>query len=313
MSVIGRIALAGIFAVGLTAQALASSIVVDGLTGAGSTGTEADTNGESLWSLTGGAAAFSLASYPPSDNTKNEVLQYYVVATGSNGSSVFSLGELSGSGFGNSTVNIQISNGQTSLVDSSAPQRNVTNLTSLQIMAVPALFHGAEGVQSTSVAVSGGSNPGTYNLSQLQSFAASHGGAVSAGTSPTYTGISLSTLLGLSGLSLSAVLDGIVVTQGTDGYEVVLAAAELDPALGGNANDILAYLSTGGDFPDDGLARTIFLTDSKKGRWESNLDGIEFMSATPLPSTWTMMLVGLTGLGFVGYRQSKKATLSAAA
>jgi len=36
-------------------------------------------------------------------------------------------------------------------------------------------------------------------------------------------------------------------------------------------------------------------------------------SATPLPSTWTMMLIGLAGLGFVGYRQSKKAALPAAA
>ena len=33
---------------------------------------------------------------------------------------------------------------------------------------------------------------------------------------------------------------------------------------------------------------------------------------TPLPSTWTMMLFGLAGLGFVGYRQSKKAALPAA-
>jgi hypothetical protein len=28
---------------------------------------------------------------------------------------------------------------------------------------------------------------------------------------------------------------------------------------------------------------------------------------TPLPSTWSMMLIGLAGLGFVGYRQSRKA------
>jgi hypothetical protein len=37
------------------------------------------------------------------------------------------------------------------------------------------------------------------------------------------------------------------------------------------------------------------------------------VSATPLPSTWTMMLIGLAGFGFVGYRQSKKAALPAAA
>ena len=36
------------------------------------------------------------------------------------------------------------------------------------------------------------------------------------------------------------------------------------------------------------------------------------IAATPLPSTWTMMLIGLAGIGFVGYRQSKKATLPVA-
>jgi hypothetical protein len=37
------------------------------------------------------------------------------------------------------------------------------------------------------------------------------------------------------------------------------------------------------------------------------------LSATPLPSTWTMLLMGLAGLGFVGYRQRKTGALSAAA
>jgi hypothetical protein len=34
-----------------------------------------------------------------------------------------------------------------------------------------------------------------------------------------------------------------------------------------------------------------------------------FVEATPLPPTWVMMLGGLAGLGFVGYRQSRKAAL----
>jgi hypothetical protein len=45
---------------------------------------------------------------------------------------------------------------------------------------------------------------------------------------------------------------------------------------------------------------------------ETNTLAVQF-NATPLPSTWTMMLIGLAGLGFVGYRQSKKAALPAAA
>jgi len=36
-------------------------------------------------------------------------------------------------------------------------------------------------------------------------------------------------------------------------------------------------------------------------------------SPTPLPSTWTMMLIGLAGLGGVGYRRSRKGALATAA
>lgn len=36
-------------------------------------------------------------------------------------------------------------------------------------------------------------------------------------------------------------------------------------------------------------------------------------NATPLPSTWTMMLIGLAGLVFVGYRQNKKSAIPATA
>jgi hypothetical protein len=33
------------------------------------------------------------------------------------------------------------------------------------------------------------------------------------------------------------------------------------------------------------------------------------VASAPLPATWTMMLIGLAGLGFVGYRQSRKGAL----
>jgi hypothetical protein len=299
MPLIVRVALLWVFSVALTAQALASSVNVDGLSGAGSTSTETVADGESLWSLTGGATGFSLAAYPSSYNIKNEILQYYVVASGSSGSSVFSLGELSGSGFGNSTVNIQIGGGQASLVDPSAAARDVPNLTSLQILAVSAVPTGPGG-QSTSVTVLGGSQPGNYNLGQLQSLPAVQ---VTPSGSPTYTGTPLSTLLGLSSLAESSVLDDIVITQGTDGYEVVLAAAELDPDLGGNPDDILAYASTGSDFPSSGIARIVFPTDSKHGRWESNLDEVELASATPLPATLPLFA---GGLGLIGWISSRK-------
>ena len=37
------------------------------------------------------------------------------------------------------------------------------------------------------------------------------------------------------------------------------------------------------------------------------------VSATPLPPSWTMMLIGLAGFGFVAYRRQKQNTAIAAA
>jgi hypothetical protein len=37
-----------------------------------------------------------------------------------------------------------------------------------------------------------------------------------------------------------------------------------------------------------------------------------FGTAVPEPSTWAMMLLGFAGLGFAGYRRSRKASAIAA-
>jgi len=80
----------------------------------------------------------------------------------------------------------------------------------------------------------------------------------------------------------------IVVTQGSDGYEVVLSLAEIDPALGGNPGDLLPYADTGTDFPTDGVARTIFPSDNRHGRWESNLRLIDVL-AVPEPGSLALL------------------------
>jgi hypothetical protein len=48
----------------------------------------------------------------------------------------------------------------------------------------------------------------------------------------------------------------------------------------------------------------------------SSGEGFSFdynVSSTPLPSSWTMMLIGLSGLGFVAYRRTKKGSAAIAA
>jgi len=250
-----------------------------------------DTN---LWSLVGGVTV-------PSN--KNAILQDYVVATNASGQrSVFSLGELDPSfGGTNLAPYVAYSGGTYSLVDpnTGAAARGLSNLTSLQVVGLPSLT-GAGGV-STSLTLSGASgNAGTYTLSQLQSgFTPT---TVSA-NGETYTGVPLYTFLAPTS---SNVTSQIVVVTGTDGYEVVFSLAEIDPALGGNANDILPYASSGSDFTtgDDGLARVITPLDNKHGRWVSNVNLVAIESV-PEPSTWAMMLLGFAGLGLAAWRRSK--------
>jgi hypothetical protein len=58
--------------------------------------------------------------------------------------------------------------------------------------------------------------------------------------------------------------------------------------------------------------------DVRVGGWECNnncrdITGGEAVSATPLPATWTMLIAGFVGLGFVAYRGSKKNAAALAA
>jgi hypothetical protein len=105
----------------------------------------------------------------------------------------------------------------------------------------------------------------------------------------TYTGVPLWTFLDSSN---SNVPSQIVVTQATDGYEVVLPLAEIDPSLGGNPNDLLPYADTSGDFPGDGVARTIFPSDNFHGRWESNLDAVQ-VESVPEPGSLSLLAAAM--------------------
>jgi hypothetical protein len=75
------------------------------------------------------------------------------------------------------------------------------------------------------------------------------------------------------------------------------AYLELGPLLGAPPNSPisidLTYVDDGGILTFSGI-------------------GVLTIAPTPLPPTWTMMLIGLAGLGFMGCLQSKKAALPAA-
>jgi hypothetical protein len=276
--------------------------------------------GISVWGLLGGANASSptspvygaiTTSTPAGDNGKNAIFRYYLLATnGSGAQSVVSLGEIDPNFGGTAATPAFIAFqatgggllGAPGLVVPGAPGRDLSNLTSLQLLAVAALPNPGEGIESTSVQLSGNvTNPGSYTLPQLQTDITPVKEIVSG---DTYPGVPLWTFLDSSN---SNVTSQIVVTQATDGYEVVLSLAEIDPSLGGNPNDLLPYADTGGNFPGDGVARTILPTDNFHGRWESNLDAVQVES---VPEPGSLSLLGAAVVSVTIFNRRRRARIA---
>jgi hypothetical protein len=277
----------------------------------GDTVSSAGLTGISLWGLLGGANSSSstsptygdiTTSTPSGDDNKNAILRYYLLATGAGGQqSIISLGEIDPN-FGGTApdpafVAFQGGSGlltSPELIVPGAAGRDLLGLTSLQLLSVAALPNGAGGV-STSVQLSGAvTNPGSYNLAALQGLPSV---TETIGTD-MYTGVPLWTFLDPSNSNST---NQLVVVQGTDGLEVVLSLAELDPSLGGNPNDLLPYADNSGAFPGDGLARTIFPTDNAHGRWVSNVDAID-VSEIPEPGSSALLVVALMVIAATRYR-----------
>jgi hypothetical protein len=244
-------------------------------------------------------------STPAGDNGKNAILRYYLLATGSGGrQSVISLGEIDPD-FGGTTpipAFVAFKDSSNNLLSSpelivpGAPGRDVLDLSTLQLLAVPALPAGPGSV-SSSLSLSGFvTNPGSYTKADLQADFTPMQETVSG---DTYTGVPLWTFLNPSN---GNTISQYVVTAGTDSYEVVLSLAELDPSLGGNPANLLPYADTGMDFPLDGVARTILPSDNKHGRWVSNLVSIE-VAAVPEPGSCMLLVSSLVTMAVIWRRR----------
>ncbi len=324
---IRTLALSGLLATGFCLQAKADVILSGPDSNAGSystaalaaaaEGTTVDSGGLTgiaLWKFLGGASASNSTSpiygaittfTPPGMNAKNAILRYYLVGTNATGQhSVVSLGEINPSFGGTAPLQPFVAFKNTGgsllaepdLIVPGAPGRNLNNLTSLALLSVPAIPAGGSGVSAAVQLTGNVTNPGSYTLSRLPQNEFSPVTNASLG----YTGVALWAFLNPSH---SDSTDQIVITQATDGYEVVLSLAELDPSLGGNPDNLLPYAGTG--FPGAGVARTAFPTDNQKGRWETNLNFVSVVDA-PEPATLTVLGAALVVFGGVRKRLTRR-------
>jgi hypothetical protein len=133
MKTLRWVALASAIVVGMSALGRASTLL--DVVGPGINSDTTVANGTTLWSLLVGGVS---TSTPAGDNGKNAILRYYVVATGSSGTSVFSLGEIDPAFGGTGAAPYVASSGSSySLIDpaAGATGRDVSNLTSLRVLA----------------------------------------------------------------------------------------------------------------------------------------------------------------------------------
>jgi hypothetical protein len=256
--------------------------------------------GVSLWGLLGGSTGITTTT-PPGDNGKNAILRYYVTGSGGGSTSVVSAGEINPSFGGTKATPAFIAyalNGSTlaqpELIVPGQPARDLSTLGSLVLTSVAAQPNGSGGA-STALTLSGQvANPGSYNATQLAALTPQTTVDVGGGT--TYTGPPLASFLDATGNITSTIVDAV----GTDGYTVAFALAEVDPAVGGNANDILAWAINGAPLTDTAVARLVFPSDNQRGRWNSNLDLLQVtdVNGVPEPATAGMLAaaIGLLGM-----------------
>ena len=266
--------------------------------------------GPTLWSV---LDATGLQARP---GVKNDLLNRYVLATGTDGYRVvYALGELNPA-FGNRADLVAT---QETIAGKTAPLtgdglarvtapgdvkggRYVANLASLAVRAAGSTMPGTGGGHSDQFDVTGTVvNGKTFDLAALKALPAIT--ETVGGT--TYVGVSLWDLLNTTtGIVTDPavkndVLDKFVVATGSDGYQALISMGEIDPAFG-NQPDLVAYQANGELLASNGFARLVVPGDAKAGRYVSNLINLQVFTAPPAvpePANAALLLAGLAGLG----------------
>lgn len=250
--------------------------------------------GADLWAL------LSSMGIQTNSMPKNDVLNRYVLATGSDGyRSAFALGELHPD-YGNKRAMLayaETRDGATAAIGSedgpfraTAPGdvrggRYVSNLVRLDVRSSGATATGTGGGVSPSFTVSGAVNQSmTFDSAALQALPAT---TQTVGSS-SYTGVSLWTLLNtVTGLkpdnsSKNPSIRMFAVATGSDGYRAVVTLGEIDPGFG-NRPALIATSLNGAPLGSNGVARLVLPGDLRASRSVSNLVAIEVFVAPAAP------------------------------
>jgi hypothetical protein len=265
--------------------------------------------GARLWDV------LSASAITTDPKVKNDILNRYVLATGTDGYKVvFSAGELSPD-FGNrpdlvayaaSVGGVPTLLGSDGFARVTAPGdvkggRYVSNLYNFDVRTSGSTQAGIPGAgTSAQFTVSGAVvHSFSFDLTALQRLTpvTETVGGVS------YTGVSFWDLLNSTAgivvdpLVKNDVLGKYVVATGSDGYKSVFSLGELNPGFG-NQPDLIAYSADGASLGANGFARIVVPNDVKKGRWVSNLVSLEVFSASPVPEPGSVatLLLGLAVL-----------------
>ncbi|MBV9826075.1 MAG: autotransporter domain-containing protein [Alphaproteobacteria bacterium] len=157
----------------------------------------------------------------------------------------------------------------------------------------------AQGVTSSFTVGGNVTTPQTFKLPQLQALPSlAENVSFIAGTSTTnttFTGPTLYSLLNNTvGIKVNTsvkndLLNNVVIATGSDGYQVVYSLGELSPSFGASTGnpDLVAYANAPGQLlTTDGFARTTAATDTKGGRYVSNVQSITVEHIPTLTGTF---------------------------